>query len=122
MVQLSECEHFQNCIPLSDRPLEEQFALELVTRFIVLHDADMNQLRNISELGDYLTDAIIEKSNDGAIEKNTVESSFSRTFGWLDDKLGQDSFKKYYKDQEKVKGGLLVSIYEIIALGRKLFE
>lgn len=117
MVRLSESEHFQNCIPLSDRAIEEQFALELVTRFIVLHDADMDRLRNISELGDYLTDAIIEKSNDGAIDKNTVEASFSRTFGWLDDKLGQDSFKRYHSDQEKTKGGLLISIYEVIALG-----
>ena len=117
MNTLSKNEDFRNCVPLSDRALEEQFDLELITRFIVLHDAEMDQLRSISELGDYLTNAIIEKSNDGAIDRDTVGSSFSRTFSWLNRHLGQDSFKKYYSDEERAKGGLLVSIYEVMALG-----
>ena len=117
MERLSKNEDFLNCAPMSDRALEEQFALELVTRFVVLHDSAAEQLRNIGELGDYLTDAVIRRSSDGMFDKEKVGTSFRRTFNWLNSNLGQDSFKKYYKDQDKAKGGLLVSIYEVIALG-----
>lgn len=117
MEELSDNEDFRNCVPMSDRAVEEQFALELTTRFVVLHDSPAEQLRSIGELGDYLTDAVISKSSDGMFDKEKVRASFRRTFSWLNDSLGQDSFKKYYKDQDKAKGGLLVSIYEVIALG-----
>lgn len=117
MEELSENEDFRNCVPMSDRQAEEQFPLELVTRFVVLHDSPAEQLRSIGELGDYLTDAVIGKSSDGMFDKEKVGASFQRTFSWLNESLGQDSFKKYYKDQDKAKGGLLVSIYEVIALG-----
>ena len=117
MEELSKNEDFQNCVPMSDRQAEEQFPLELVTRFVVLHDFVAEQLRSIGELGDYLTDAVIRKSSDGTFDKEKVGTSFRRTFNWLNHSLGQDSFKKYYKNQDKAKGGLLVSIYEVIALG-----
>lgn len=117
MEELSKNEDFLNCAPMSDRAVEEQFALELTTRFVVLHDSAAEQLRSIGELGDYLTDAVIRKSSDDMFDKEKVGTSFRRTFNWLNDSLGQDSFKKYYKDQDKAKGGLLVSIYEVIALG-----
>ena len=117
MEGLSKNEDFLNCAPMSDRAVEEQFALELVTGFVVLHDSATEQLRGISEFGDYLTDAVIRKSSDGMFDKEKVGTSFRRTFNWLNNSLGQDSFKRYYKDQDKAKGGLLISIYEVIALG-----
>ena len=58
MEELSDNEDFRNCVPMSDRQAEEQFPLELVTRFFVLHDSAAEQLRNIGEDGGTGTAAV----------------------------------------------------------------
>ena len=60
MSELGKDESFRECVPLTDRALEEQYDLELVTRFLVLRQLPVTKIRSINELGTFLTDTAIE--------------------------------------------------------------
>ena len=108
---------FRDCIPLTDKALEEQFDLELVTRFIVFRSLETKRLKQIGELGIFLTDEITKMAENPKFDRREVERSFFRTFDWLNDSLGEGSFKKYNEQRKGPAGAMLISIFEVIALG-----
>lgn len=114
---LADDENFKACIPLTDRALEEQFDLELVTRFVVFRSLDSNALRKVSELGDFLTDKIVEMAEDEQFDREATHRAFKRTFEVLAHTLEQDSFKKYDSRRKKAVGAFLTSIFEVLAIG-----
>src|SRR5690606_9765481 len=114
IARLAEDESFRSCIPLTDRAIEEQFDLELVTRFLVLRSMSERQLKEIEELGSFLTDKVIEMAENAAFDKAEAERSFTRTFSALANSLGEDSFKKYDAQRQKASGAMLISIFEVL--------
>ena len=117
IARLAEDENFRSCIPLTDRSIEEQFDLELVTRFLVLRSLTDKQLKDIGELGSFLTEKIVGMAENMDFDKISAENSFLRTFSAFADLLGEDSFKKYDNNKKKGTGAMLISIFEVLAIG-----
>ncbi|KYC46429.1 MAG: hypothetical protein AMQ74_01830 [Candidatus Methanofastidiosum methylothiophilum] len=108
---------FLSCISLSDRLLDEQYDLELLTRFIVLRNYDLEKIVQINDLSTLLDDEIVKKCSDPSFNFEIEKKIFKKTFSKLSSSLGEDSFKKYDPSKNKPLGALLISVFEIMALG-----
>ena len=116
---LGRDENFQNCLTLSERMLNEQYDLELVTRFLVFRTIDEDELRSIGNLGDFLSDRISDMAQSVDFQKmrESEDAAFKSTFALLANSLDERSFRKYDADKGKHRGGFLISAFEAIALG-----
>ena len=114
---LAQSEAFRSCIPLTERALEEQFDLELVTRFLVFRQMSSQDLKSIDELGQFLTDRIVAMAEDVDFDRTEAGRAFLRTFKALADTLGEGSFKKYDQKKRAPSGAMLISIFEALAVG-----
>jgi uncharacterized protein with ParB-like and HNH nuclease domain len=116
---LAKDENFQDCIALSDRLTSEQYDLDLVTRFVVLRNLDEDRLKSIGDIGEFLTDRVVElaESEKFSETKLVEEDAFKRTFAHLAKSLGDRSFRKYDAKKARHYGGFLISAFEPIALG-----
>lgn len=119
MKNLAEFEAFKECILITDRVIEEGFDMELLTRFLVFCNSDSQRLLQINELGDFLTDEILEVARLHANSdfRQRIESCFQRTFDYLSKYLGSNSFRKFNLSQSRYYGGSLVSLFEVVAVG-----
>ncbi|NFH45691.1 DUF262 domain-containing protein [Clostridium sporogenes] len=114
--RLSYNPDFRVCMPLSDKAIKEQDDLEYVLRFMVYRNIQKDKISSSDDIGDVLTEEMrtfcIEKTLDYKKEKEI----FDKTFELLANALGENVFKKYHKD-DKFKGSVNVSNFEIIAIG-----
>jgi len=116
---LAESESFKECVLITDRAFEESFDLELLTRFFVFCNSNQAKLSQINELGDFLTDEILEISKISQEEaiNQQIEIAFQETFKYLAEHFGTDSFRKFNLSQRRYYGGTLVSLFEVVAVG-----
>jgi hypothetical protein len=115
--KLASNSDFSACIGLSDNKLEQQYNLELIVRFLVLRQIDESRLKNIPDLGEFLTDGIVELAQDPSFDREAAEAAFKFTFSQLASELGDDSFRRYDPNKGRFVGQFLVSGFEAIALG-----
>jgi hypothetical protein len=108
---------FQECIAISERLREEQYDLELVTRFLVLRNKSEDELKQLGEIGDYLTEKIVEIAGDANFDNEEHERAFKATFDFLARALGDDSFRRYDSSKGRFLGPFLISAFEFIGLG-----
>lgn len=113
---LAQNKKFQHCVELSDRLIEEQFDRELVSRFIVLRRK--NPLAGVgNDLGEYLTDEIIQIARDPDFDEKAEGQAFLRTFEAIDAALGSNAFHRYDVGKKRFLGPFSQSAFEVIALG-----
>jgi len=117
MRELGRNEMFREYISLSDRPLEEQYDIELVLRFLVFRSLEEEELKQVGDLGIFLTKKMVSMAQRQGFPYETEKDAFEKTFEILYSQLGNDSFRKYDVRRDKFLGGFLVSAYEVIALG-----
>ena len=117
ITDLANNENFRNCVPLTDRAIEEQFDLELVTRFLVLRTLSDKQLREIDELGTFLTDNIVGMAEKPDFDLLEANRAFERTFETFANLYKEDSFKKFNSEKNQAYGAMLISIFEVLAIG-----
>jgi Protein of unknown function DUF262 len=120
---LSKLPEFRECIPLTDRAIEEAFDVELVVRFIVLMYSEIEPLRSISELGSFLTDSCLAFASDATFDRVKVGKSFGETFRYLNEHLGENAFRRFDPVKAKYLGSMLIPLFEVVAtgLGRRCF-
>ena len=118
MHSLAESELFKSCIALSDRLYEEQYHMELVLRFILLFDQDNESLQKLGgDVSEFLTARMREMALNNNLDNSHIETAFNVTFNILNDRMGDNSFKRYRAKDDRFIGGFLLSAYEVIALG-----
>ncbi len=119
IVDLSNNEDFKATTPLSDDKYSEQYNLELIVRFLVFYSQDWNGITSgvISDIGEFLNDKIVTIAQDTTFDKNNVTTIFSKSFDLINTALGADAFKKYYKAENKHKGGFSIALFEAISIG-----
>ena len=117
--KLADEENFLTCLPISQRQKEQQFHMELVTRFVVFRKRAENLLSWQGDLSEFLTNQICKmaQSPDVPSWMEIEEKAFKFTFSRLSQALGEDSFKKYDHDKEKHLGPVLMSSFELVAMG-----
>lgn len=114
---LSQYKAFQAVTALSDRPIEESYDIELVLRFMVLHDIADDGLQRIGDVGVFLTDQITTLARDKRFDYKKNEDVFKKTFDILESTVGENAFKRYSKTKKRHEGGFLLSQFEVVALG-----
>lgn len=60
LLDLSKDPNFQRCVALTDRNLNEQYDVELIVRFLLFRNSTKSDLKNIGDLGEFLTDNIVD--------------------------------------------------------------
>ena len=117
--ELARNEAFQACISLSDKALQEQYDLELVTRFVVFRKLQESDLRSVGDIGEFLNDKVIELAQSGDLRSRMTveEEAFRFTFHHLNEALAERSFHRYDRDRGRHLGGFLISAFEPLALG-----
>jgi hypothetical protein len=113
--ELGNYSNFQNCLILSNQEEDKAFGLELVTRFIVMVNSKISKLQEIDELDSFLTNEIQYIASKDDFDKTSLQSAFEQTFDFLNEALGEDSFKKF--KENKYSGPILMPLFEIIAVG-----
>lgn len=110
--ELSEYEHFKNCINISDNQEKRQYHVELVIRFFVYRNKEYFSGLDVHE---YIDRGMLEIADSKEFDKKHEEDIFKNTFKILDKSLGSKTFKKW--DGNKFKGKFLISAYEAISYG-----
>lgn len=117
LADLSRDESFAETVPLSERREEEQYRMELALRFIVLSRIDIEDLRGIKDLSEFLNDRNRDLANDPTFDQDAFEPVFRGTFSMTRNALQSDAFRKYDTNKNRFSGPFLISSFESVALG-----
>ncbi|WP_157381680.1 DUF262 domain-containing protein [Burkholderia ubonensis] len=117
--RLASDQNFVQCTQLSDRLIEERYDLELVIRFLVLHNRPDDRitpslLRDLPQVLDKEAMAIAEKFPKG---KRSLESTFLNTFSLIAKNGGDLIFKRWDQSKREFRGSFLNTSFEAFALG-----
>jgi hypothetical protein len=115
--ELSGLSAFQETLALSDKPLAEAYDMEQVLRFVILTEANEAELTNVGDLGAYLSAKMVEVARDAGFDRQAWASRFAATFSILQEKVGDNAFKRFSMAKGRHEGGFLVSQFEAVACG-----
>lgn len=115
--KLSEKDDFRGCILMTDKSLDEAFDMELVSRFLVLSQRSIDELKKIDELGSFLNDHCKKQAKNPEFPFCSVEYAFNETFSFLENTLGENAFRRYSRERDNYTGPMLVSLFEVVAIG-----
>lgn len=117
MKELSTNEDFQSCIALNESALEEQYDIEILSRFLVLRTIDPADLKKLSDVDNFFTDKMTDIAKDASYDLEEESRVFTKTFELLNKCTAGESFRKYDLNKKKFSGGFLLAPFEAIALG-----
>ena len=115
--ELASYPAFRDCMLLSERAYDERYDVELVLRFLVLRKLEESGLPRTGDIGDFLTDAMMDLSPKFPKFCKREESAFKSTFDLLAEDVGADAFRRYDSSRNRFTGGFLISAFEAVALG-----
>lgn len=115
--ELSMHDSFKEVCALSDRPLEEAYDIELVLRFMVLHNLPKVEIDAIGDVGVFLTEKMTGLATDKKYSYKLNEKVFKDTFDLLAESVEEGAFKRFNIQKKRHEGGFLLSQFEVVALG-----
>jgi hypothetical protein len=116
MQGLADLPDFANSLTLTDRKQQERYDLELVVRFLVMATLKPG-LSGPRDLGEFLTDEIVELAKAPTYDQSAVGSRFAGVMNVLNESLGSDAFLPYRPDRDAFSGGFSVAAFEAITYG-----
>ncbi|MCX8559676.1 DUF262 domain-containing protein [Mycolicibacterium mucogenicum] len=114
---LAQDENFRNAVQLSDRNINEQYDIELVLRFLTLHERTplrQNDLRNFAQ---FLDDESLKLAGLNRKGRARFETTFRTVFKEINERVGEDAFRRWVPTKNSYSGGFLNTSYEVIAIG-----
>ena len=117
--ELAEDPNFQRCTPLGEKAMDRQDNLELVTRFLVFRRLGEDQLSWTGDFEEFLTQRISLVAQEEEFDRirEAEGRAFRTTFELLSKPLGEDIFRKYDSDRGRHLGPVMMSAFELIAMG-----
>lgn len=112
---LRKYEHFYNCIPLTEKQYLEQYDMEIIIRFLVYRNVNLDKIKGNEDMGEFITDNIVKLIENKSLDLKKEETIFKNTFKYLDEILGDNCFRKF--DGNKFKGAFSLSAFEVISTG-----
>jgi hypothetical protein len=91
--------------------------MELVLRFIVFRTMAAAELKNIGDVGEFLTEKAKALAQDKAFDYKKEDAAFREAFALLASTLEDDAFRRYDKEKQRFVGGFSVSAFEAVAIG-----
>lgn len=114
VMKLNSTESFINCLPISDRRIDEQYRIELLLRLLIAQYIDWEKIGHYSDFAELLDKETL-KLCDIKLNYNDIENRFINTFNLLYETLGEDAFKKFV--QNRHIGPVMAASFQPIALG-----
>lgn len=117
--RLSSNAAFTECTQLSEKLIEERFDLELVTRFLVLHNRSERKLTltTLRDLPQVLDDESIQMAMQYPVGSEEMDRVFTNTFGFIARHGGDEVFRRWDKRKNKFHGSFLNTAFEVFGLG-----
>lgn len=116
---LAKVAEFRSTVLLSEKLMEERFDLELVIRFLVLHNRPAKELTQsaLRDLPQLLDDESSKIAFSFPKNQKKLEETFKKTFAFISKNGGEDVFRKWDYNHQEFRGSFLTSAFEIFALG-----
>lgn len=112
LVGLATDGNFLKSTNQTEYAIKQQTQLELALRFLTFrHVAYQNGL----DVHEYLDNAMVKLIEKKGFNRTKEADIFMRTFKYINEALGNSSFKKW--DGKKFTGMFLMSVYEVVAIG-----
>lgn len=110
---------FTESVRLSERLIDEKYDLELVLRFLVLHNwpEDRLRLKDLKNFSVVLDDASVELAEDFGQVEAPLERVFAETFDVIEANGGEDLFRRWSEEDQEFRGSFLNTAFEVLALG-----
>lgn len=118
LVELSQDQNFNETISITERLYEERYEMELILRLLSLANSDENELKNIPDVSDFLTQKL-KYFADSGIDWDLEKEILSKAFRIINATLSDNSFKR--KVNGDFKGGFQLTIFEVVATGTYLY-
>jgi hypothetical protein len=114
---LASSEAFVEATRLGDRDIEVKYDIELVLRFLILHnweDVSASAFRNFSTV---LDDHAVGLAEQFPANQDELARTFTETFDVLLNEGGGDVFRKWDPIKKSFSRGFLNTAFEVVALG-----
>ena len=108
---------FPSLLSLTERLQSRQYHLELVLRFILLYDASTQDLSDITDIGEYITDRMTELAIGHKLVSEATRDIFRRTFAVIAQTLRSQAFQRFDANDNRFTGSFLISAFEAVSLG-----
>ncbi|MFB5689921.1 DUF262 domain-containing protein [Bacillus cereus] len=116
--ELGEYQHYINCLPLSNKQKDEKEDMEYLLRFFIYKNLQIDgSIKGNEDIAPFLTEKMHELIKDLNFDYNFEKRVFENVFLFLDQALGEDSFKRYDSDKNRFKGALSIAQFEVIIPG-----
>lgn len=117
MRELAQHGSFKEVCALSENSLDEAYDIELVLRFMVLYKLPEEALKNVGDVGVFLTEQMRKLVEEENFPYESSSQVFKETFDELARTVGDLAFKRFSVQKGRHEGGFLLSQYEVVALG-----
>jgi hypothetical protein len=116
---LSSNPAFRESVALTDRLLTEQYDLELVLRWLVLHDLPDSTLtqRALRDFPQFLDDSSISMAESWPASLRKRTPTFNQTFETILAAGAEDVFRRWDRERQEFRGPFLNTAFEVFALG-----
>jgi len=115
--ELSANEFFLNTVSLAERLMDEQYNMELASRFVILSYIDVSEVKGINDFSEFITEKIVAIAKDEKFDKKTMEERFVKTFKLIDETISDKAFKKFNNEKDRFEGRFLIAAFEAVAMG-----
>jgi uncharacterized protein DUF262 len=119
MERLSRQACFTECVQLSEKLVEERFDLELLARFLVLHNRPFESITQTSlrDLPQVLDDEMTSLAIKFPVGADALENTFLKTFEVVASNGGDKIFRRWDVKKGEFQGSFLLTAFEVIACG-----
>lgn len=109
---------FRECVGLSERLVDEQYDLELVLRFLMLHEFDVfDGRRKLSDFARRLNEWSVDLALEFSARAPQLEHVFTTTFDILAENGGDQVLRKWDNERSEFRGSFLNTAFEVLAIG-----
>ncbi len=115
--ELSTFQPFLETLSLAERLIDEQYHMELALRFFIYKNIDLDEIKGVYDLADFITQKMIEYADSPHFNLEREKVIFTKTFNYINETIGDDAFKRFNTDKGIFQGRFLLSMYETIAVG-----
>lgn len=113
--ELTKYSSYDKCVKISDRKLDEQYAMEMTVRLLVASVINWDNISRYSELAELLDKEVLNICEDKAYDLVQVKKDFTNMADLLYGAVGEDVFRKY--DNGKHTGPFLATAFQAITVG-----
>ena len=118
--ELKNYSNFKACLTLTDDKYKVEYHMELIIRYLIAKRNKVDYSKyNVSteKMPDFLDRETALLIDDKQFDVDDEIELFKKTFDFLQEKMGDDVFKKYNTEKKKFEGSFSNASYEAVLVG-----